>query len=213
VPGRHQVVGQSNLAGDQVSRPFLWNGRKMIDLGDLGGGFGFADYINERGAVAGASLAPDGNFHGFRWHEGQMIDLPPVGAAPWAFANSINDRNQVVGNETDAGGSEELMAVLWNGRRGYDLNKLVAPNQLQMASAEYINDRGDIVGHGFLQNGEQRMFLLIRNPSVPLPVATASVARARQSRRSLHRRLTSARARRLMSEFGPAARIAHPPVL
>jgi probable HAF family extracellular repeat protein len=85
-----EVVGQSNLAGDQVTRPFLWNGRKMINLGDLGGGFGFANYVNERGDVAGASLAPDGNFHGFRWHEGHMIDLPPVGRARWAFADSIN---------------------------------------------------------------------------------------------------------------------------
>ena len=84
----------------------------MINLGDLGGGFGFADYINDRNDVAGASLAPDGNFHGFRWHDGQMIDLPPVGGAPWAFANSINNGNQVVGNETDSGGSEEVMAVL-----------------------------------------------------------------------------------------------------
>jgi probable HAF family extracellular repeat protein len=200
------VVGQSNLAGDQSTRPFLWNGRKMINLGDLGGGFGFADYINDRNDVAGASLAPDGNFHGFRWHEGQMIDLPPVGGAPWAFANSINNGNQVVGNETDAGGSEEVMAVLWNGRTGYDLNTLVAPNQLHMASAEYINDRGDIVGHGVLANGEQRMFLLIRSPSVPLPAAAASVARARRSERSPHRRLTPALARRLMSKFGPAAR-------
>jgi probable HAF family extracellular repeat protein len=200
------VVGQSNLAGDESSRPFLWNGRKMINLGDLGGGFGFADYVNDRDDVAGASLASDGNFHGFRWQDGQMIDLPPVGGAPWAFANSINNGNQVVGNETDAGGSEEVMAVLWDGRRGYDLNALVAPNQLDMTSAEYINDRGDIVGHGVLANGDQRMFLLIRNPSVPLPAATASVARVRQSRRSPHRTLTPALARRLMSKFGPAAR-------
>jgi hypothetical protein len=111
------------------------------------------------------------------------------------------------------GGSQELTAVLWNGSRGYDLNALVAPNQLQMVSADYINDRGDIVGHGVLHNGEQRMFLLIRNPSEPLPAATASVARARQSRRSPHRRLTSAQARRLMSEFGAAARIARRPAL
>ena len=206
-----EVVGQSNLAGDQASRPFLWNGRKMINLGDLGGGFGFADYISERGDVAGASLAPDGNFHGFRWHDGHMIDLPPVGGAPWAFANSINDEDQVVGNETDAGGSDEVMAVLWKGRRGYDLNTLVAPNQLHMASAEYINDRGDIVGHGVLKNGEQRMFLLIRNPSVPLPAATASAVRPRQSRRSLNRRLTPDQAHRLMSAFGPAARIPRRP--
>jgi hypothetical protein len=82
-----------------------------------------------------------------------------------------------------------------------------------MASAEYINDRGDIVGHGVLANGEQRMFLLTRNPSVPLPDATASVARVRQSRRSAHRRLTPAQAHRLMSEFGPAARMTRRPAL
>ena len=206
-----EVVGQSDLAGDQAAAPFLWNGRKMINLGDLGGGFGFASYINDRGDVAGASRARDGNFHGFLWHDGRMTDLPPVGGAPWAFGDSINNRNQVVGNETNADGSEEVMAVLWNDRRGYDLNTLAAPNQLDMTSAEYINDRGDIVGHGMLQNGEQRMFLLIRNPSVPLPAATASVATVRQSRRSPRRRLTPAVARRLMSKFGPAARITSRP--
>jgi hypothetical protein len=31
------------------------------------------------------------------------------------------------------------------------------------------NNRGDIVGHGVLPNGDQRVFLLVRNRSVPLP--------------------------------------------
>jgi hypothetical protein len=38
-----------------------------------------------------------------------------------------------------------------------------------MVSASYIDDHGDIVGQGVLPNGEQRMFLLTRNPTVPLP--------------------------------------------
>jgi len=33
-----------------------------------------------------------------------------------------------------------------------------------MVSADYVNNQGDIVGHGVLPNGHQRMFLLIRNP-------------------------------------------------
>ena len=41
-----------------------------------------------------------------------------------------------------------------------------------MVSADYINNQGDIVGHGVLHGGKQRMFLLIRNPSVPLPAIT-----------------------------------------
>ncbi len=140
----------------------------MTDLGTLGGGYGFASWINDQGDVAGGSLALDQAFHGFLWHHGTMVDLPPVGGAPWAFANGVNDYDQVVGNETDTHG-HELIAVLWSGGHGYDLNTLVAPNPLQMVSADYINNQGDIVGHGVLPNGDQRMFLLIRNPCVPLP--------------------------------------------
>ena len=163
-----EVVGQSNMAGDQTAHPFLWHNGHMTDLGTLGGGYGFASWINDYGDVVGASLAPDQAFHGFLWRQGKMTDLSPVGGAPWAFANAVNDYDQVVGNESDTQG-RELIAVLWAGGHGYDLNTLVAPNQMQMVSADYINNQGDIVGHGVLPNGDQRMFLLIRNPGVPLP--------------------------------------------
>ena len=101
-----------------------------------------------------------------------MTDLSPVGGAPWAFGGGVNDYGQVVGNETDTNG-KDLIAVLWSGGHGYDLNTLIAPNPLQMVSADYITNQGDIVGHGVLPNGDQRMFLLIRNPSIPLPPAPA----------------------------------------
>jgi probable HAF family extracellular repeat protein len=130
-----EVVGQSDLAGDQTAHPFLWQRGHMIDLGTLGGGYGFANWINGRGDVVGGSLAPDQAFHGFLWHHGMMIDLPPVGGAPSAFANAANNQDQVVGNETDTNGNE-LIAVLWANGRGYDLNTLVAPNPLRMVSAD-----------------------------------------------------------------------------
>jgi hypothetical protein len=41
-----------------------------------------------------------------------------------------------------------------------------------MISANYITGQGDIFGHGVLPNGDQRVFLLIRNPGVPLPRAS-----------------------------------------
>jgi hypothetical protein len=87
-----------------------------------------------------------------------------LGAVP----NCINDHDQVVGAETDAN-DHDIIAALWAGGHAYNLNKLVAPSSLRMISANYINNAGDIVGYGTLPNGDQRMFLLTRNPIVSLP--------------------------------------------
>ena len=130
-----------------------------------------ANWINSPGDVVGFSLTAIQAFHGFLWRHGTMTDLPPVGGAPVASGNGVNDHGQVVGNENDTHGNE-VIAALWSGGHGYDLNTLVAPNPLQMISADYINNRGDIFGHGVLPNGDQRVILLVRNPGVPLPPAS-----------------------------------------
>ena len=170
-----EVVGVSDLPGDQNAHPFLWRNGKMIDLGTPDGNFGGASYINQRGDATGFYVASDGNFHGIFWHHGKMVDLPPVGGAAEAFGNAINDRDQVVGNQDDSN-FNEVSAALWTGGHGYDLNTLVAPSDFQMISADYINNRGEIYGHGLYTSGpnagDARVFVLIRNPRVPLPPAS-----------------------------------------
>ena len=67
-------------------------------------------------------------------------DRPPARRrSRLAFGNAVNDRDQVVGNENTAS-NHEVIAALWSGGHGYDLNTLVAPNPLQMISADYITN-------------------------------------------------------------------------
>ena len=139
-----EVVGLSNLAGDNAFHPFLSNGRRMIDLGTLGGSSGAAFWVSNSGDVVGVAQTPDGSWDGFLWHDGNMVDLPPVDGAPQSNANSVNDQGEAVGNTQDAN-FNELDAVLWAGGHAYDLNTLVAPSAVQLTAAQYINDHGDIV--------------------------------------------------------------------
>lgn len=171
---RGEVVGVSNLAGDNSADPFLWNGTKLIDLGGFGGGYGQAQWINQRGDVAGFSFTTLGNSDGFLWRNGKLIDLPPVPGSVNAFPQGVNNLDQVVG-ETDDATFTPIIAALWAKGLTYDLNTLIAPSNLQLASAGYIDDKGDIVGYGFLPDGTEREYLLIRNPSMPLP-ATSTAA-------------------------------------
>lgn len=78
---RGEVVGQSDLAGDQTQQPFLWQNGHMTELPAPGGGSGFASWIGQQGDVTGGYLAPpqQQDFHGFLWHGGTMTDLSPVG--------------------------------------------------------------------------------------------------------------------------------------
>jgi probable HAF family extracellular repeat protein len=175
---RGEVVGASDLAGDQVNHPFLWNGARMIDLGTLGGASGNANGINDAGVVVGSADLPGGTHDGFRWKNGAMRALPPVDGAPCSNAFSVNGRDEVVGNLTDCH-NHELAAMLWYQGAALNLNSLIGPSALQLNSAEYVNDQGDIVGHGVMRNGDQRIFLLIPNKTTLMLAADTSASRRR----------------------------------
>jgi probable HAF family extracellular repeat protein len=155
-----QVVGYSDLVEDQVNHPFLWtNAKGMQDLGTLGGSYGTASMINDFGeVVGGSSLEGDSQFDAFLW-DGKMRDLGALDGCAYAF--SINERSQVVGNW---GGAQcALGAFLWeDGGPMVDLSTLVSPiPELSPLLVININDRGEIAGIGNDASGNGHAIFLI----------------------------------------------------
>jgi probable HAF family extracellular repeat protein len=159
---RGQIVGQSNLIDNKHAHPFLWNGKQLIDLGTFGGLNGFANSVNERGDVAGAAQTSGGTFDGFLWRHGTKRALRPTGRDQSAFANSVNNHDQVVGTEGDSKGNHPT-AILWTGGHGHDLNTLAAPSALHLTDALTVTKAGEIIGEGVLPNGDLRNFVLMPN--------------------------------------------------
>lgn len=100
-----QVVGYTNSAA------FLYSGGKMIELGGLGDGGGFANALNEAGVIVGSSYSPltpgGAGQHAFVYADGAMTDLNLLVADPggWELtdARDINEAGQILGTACQGG--------------------------------------------------------------------------------------------------------------
>jgi len=109
---RGQVVGASDLAGDNTGHAFLWQNGVMTDLGTLGGDFSSAAFaINDSSQVVGLSCDVNSNCRAFLSQNGLMTDLNALTAGSPLYlisAADINSRGEIVGAGVDLNTAEPL---------------------------------------------------------------------------------------------------------
>jgi probable HAF family extracellular repeat protein len=142
---RGQVIGQSDLAGDLDSHPFLWTQGRLFDLDTITTGAQpiFADAIDDAGEIIGAAAFPNAPYDAYLWRDGVATDLGHVNGDCFSEAFGVNSRGQIVGNSLVCDGSFSN-AFLWENGELVDLNTLVPLNSPHLIFAIGINERGEI---------------------------------------------------------------------
>ena len=165
---RGQVIGFSNLSGDNSLHPFLWDQGKLIDLytSTVGGNPITANAINDAGDILGAAAFPGQPSDAYLSRHGVATDLGHLNGDCSSEAWAMNSAGQIVLVSSSCDGTN-VRAALWENGSLVDLNTLIpAGSSLQLFSPQAINDRGEIAGLG-LPSGCQfdglcgRAFVLI----------------------------------------------------
>lgn len=172
---RGQVVGTSNLAGNETHRAFLWTREAgMKDLGTLGGINAEADWISDSGLVVGRAdvSTQNTNHHAFLWKNDVMTDLGVLDPWPCSTALSVNSKGQVIGDTGICGVGGGPNFYSQDRQQMVDINSLVLPgSDLQIVDLFSINERGEIAGGAVLPNGDEHAIVLV--PANAEEIATA----------------------------------------
>lgn len=155
-----QVIGNWNDSYDNRYPVILTNSRITRLYGShVGSVLG----INNHGQIIGCydlNRATSTYQQPFLWQNGKVSLLGKVPQDARIDPLVINGKGQVVGSRGTGETILNDLAVLWNGQKWIDLNKLIpADSGWILRRATGINDAGQIVGGGE-HNGKRRLFLL-----------------------------------------------------
>jgi probable HAF family extracellular repeat protein len=191
INNRGQVVGTSNLAGNQATHAFLWESGTLKDIGTLGGVNAQADWISDSGLIVGRADVSMQNtiHHAFLWKNGAMTDLGVLDPWPCSTALSVNSKGQVIGDTgiCNVGGGPNFYSQ--DGQPMVDINTLVLPgSDLQILDLFSINERGEIAGGALTPDGDEHAIVLIPASANEIAAAKASnmsVLSSRNARRTI----------------------------
>ena len=183
INNRGQVVGNSTLAGEAITRAFLWEDGVMTDLGSLGGTFSRANAINNRGQAVGASeITANAARHAVLFDRNGITDL---GALPGSLVGAgfgINNRGDIFGGSTEGSTrTDPFHATQFKDGGVIDLGTLGGLSSF----AAGVNNGGQAVGRADLPGGFSRVVIFsdgVITDLGTLPGGTASFGRAINNR-------------------------------
>ncbi len=151
-----EVVGSLQSPQDQrFTQAFAWSKGKLDVLGTLGGRYGSASAVNQRGEIAGSSQTADQTLHAVLWHETRIRDLGLAAGGDYSSAHDINDRGEIVG-EANSAPSGKPSGFLWSGDTLHLLPKLAGGT---FCVAQALNNQSEIVGSCDAANGTNNAVL------------------------------------------------------
>lgn len=131
------------IVGGSGNRRVLWSDGSVFDISELR--MSISD-INNFGHLGGSISLDNGQFHAVVWVDDGIVDLGTLGG--WSSGTTeINDSAQAIGvSERMPGGNRHYTAFFWTQGRMIDLALEPSPDGIKGASANGLNNCGEVVG-------------------------------------------------------------------